>query len=82
MVASISRILCICYLNPARPRIDKSPGIAKSASDKGKTATLTCRATGAPKITFMWSRLGTVLATPGDKYDIKTNEDTRYVKYK
>ena len=43
------------------PKIDQSPAIAKSASDKGEVATLNCKATGAPDIMFMWSRLGTVI---------------------
>ncbi len=34
---------------------------AKSASDKGHVAKLVCRATGAPAISFMWSRLGAVI---------------------
>ena len=63
-----------------QPNLDTDPTIAKAASDKGKDATLTCRATGAPNITFLWSRLGTVLsATDEDKYVTKSNMKTRYV---
>ena len=45
------------------PKIDKSPANAKSASDKGEVGTLSCKATGAPAITFLWSRLGTVVTS-------------------
>lgn len=38
-----------------------SPSLAKSASDKGQIGKLVCRATGAPDISFMWSRLGRVI---------------------
>ena len=62
-----------------QPKMDKDPTIAKAASDKGKSATLTCRATGAPNITFLWSRLGTVLsATDEEKYVQKTTMKNRY----
>ena len=60
-------------LDTVSTKIDKDPKIAKSASDKGKDAALTCRATGAPNITFLWSRLGTVLTTAEEeKYGAKT----------
>ena len=63
-----------------QPKLDKDPTIAKAASDKGKDATLTCRATGAPNITFLWSRLGSVLSTKDEeKYVTKTNMKTRYM---
>ena len=67
-----------------KPKIDESPEIAKSASDKGQTGKLICRATGAPDITFTWSRLGRLLHAEAEgssseaeddsnkKYEIKT----------
>ena len=39
------------------PIIDKSPENSKAASEKGQTATLTCRAEGAPDITFNWFKV-------------------------
>ncbi|XP_059087472.1 nephrin-like isoform X2 [Tigriopus californicus] len=52
-----------------KPMIDESPGIAKSASDKGLTGVLTCRATGVPKVKFIWSREGSVIdPTSDNKY--------------
>ena len=63
-----------------QPKLDKDPTIAKAASDKGRDATLTCRATGAPNITFLWSRHGSVLSTKDEeKYVTKTNMKTRYM---
>ena len=56
------------------PQIDKSPAIAKSASDKGEVALLTCKATGAPDISFMWSRMGTVIQD-GDKESDSEDEE-------
>jgi len=44
-----------------KPKIDTSPSIAKSASDKGKTGVLTCKAKGAPDVSFNWSRKGAVI---------------------
>jgi hypothetical protein len=46
---------------PDKPIIDTSPSIAKSASDKGKTGVLTCKAKGAPDVSFNWSRKGAVI---------------------
>ena len=67
------------------PKIDQSPAISKSASDKGEVATLKCKATGAPNITFMWSRLGTViqhgvkkLGDEGPEADAEVPEDAKY----
>lgn len=57
-----------------KPMIDESPGIAKSASDKGLTGVLTCRATGVPKVKFIWSREGSVIdPTTDDKYEAEEN---------
>ena len=39
------------------PIIDKSPENSKAASEKGQTATLTCKAEGAPDITFSWFKV-------------------------
>ena len=39
------------------PQIDKAPKYAKAASDKGGTATLLCKADGAPIVTFTWSKV-------------------------
>ena len=49
------------------PIIDESKDISKSASDKGFTGKLICRATGAPNITFQWFRQGE--AIPGGPED-------------
>ncbi len=53
--------------------MDDSPSISKSASDMGATGTLTCRAKGAPDISFSWSRRGAVIGTSdSSKYEIKS----------
>ena len=57
---------------PAKPSFDDSPGIAKSASDKGQVGVLTCRAKGAPDIEFTWSRHGSVLDPEEEKYEFET----------
>ena len=60
------------YFSLAKPSFDDSPGIAKSASDKGQTGVLTCRAKGAPDIEFTWSRQGSVVDPElEDKYEVE-----------
>lgn len=44
-----------------KPVIDRSPIIAKSASESGSSARLTCRARGTPNATFVWKREGSVI---------------------
>ena len=51
----------ICDLIADMPKIDTSPSIAKSASDKGKTGVLVCKARGAPDVSFSWIRKGAVI---------------------
>ena len=51
----------ISHFNPDKPKIDTSPSIAKSASDKGKTGVLVCKARAAPDVSFNWSRKGAVI---------------------
>ena len=58
---------------PDKPIIDESPMNMKAAGDEGQRAKLTCRAHGAPNITFTWSREGVTL-TPSDKYEMKTSQ--------
>ena len=62
---------------PAKPSFDDSPAIAKSASDKGQTGVLKCRAKGAPDIAFTWSRQGSVVdpeeeGAEDEKYEMET----------
>ncbi|XP_043231133.1 nephrin-like [Amphibalanus amphitrite] len=54
------------------PEIDTSPQFLKSAAEKGETALITCRARGAPNVTFEWSRGGVAIdeSTEDDKYSI------------
>lgn len=48
--------------NPTdKPVIDRSPTIAKSASESGAAARLVCRAQGTPNVTFTWKREGSVI---------------------
>ncbi|XP_036359051.1 nephrin-like isoform X2 [Octopus sinensis] len=56
------------------PQIDQSRQYAKAASDKGGTATLICKADGAPLITFSWSK-GSAELKNSDKYNIKGTKD-------
>lgn len=44
-----------------KPVIDRSPTIAKSASESGAAARLVCRAQGTPNVTFTWKREGSVI---------------------
>ena len=39
------------------PVIDKSPETSKAACETGQTASLVCRAEGAPNITFAWFKV-------------------------
>ena len=54
-------------------RIVKSARFAKAAADQGQTAHVTCRARGAPGVTFSWSRAGDVIddAASAGKYSIE-----------
>ncbi len=64
-----------------KPIIDDSPSMAKAASDKGQTGTLTCRAKGAPDISFAWSRDGSVINAEKSegKMEIKSRMVDRYL---
>ncbi|KAL8598029.1 hypothetical protein ACOMHN_062627 [Nucella lapillus] len=50
------------------PLINKSPENSKAASEKGRTASLTCKAEGAPNITFHWYKDTIPIDTSNDKY--------------
>ena len=39
------------------PEIDESPQYTKAAGEFGSTVKLTCRASGAPKLTFTWTKV-------------------------
>ncbi|GAB1610364.1 nephrin-like isoform X2 [Argonauta hians] len=56
------------------PQIDQSQQYAKAASETGGTATLICKADGAPIITFFWSKGSTGIEN-SDKYNIKRTKD-------
>jgi hypothetical protein len=58
-----------------KPKIDTSPSIAKSASDKGKTGVLVCKARGAPDVSFNWSRKGAVINVEKSegKYEVNSS---------
>jgi hypothetical protein len=52
-----------------KPEIDTSPQISKAASNTGDTGRLVCRASGAPKLRFTWSRDGaTIPVNTTEKY--------------
>ena len=59
-----------------KPEIDLAPEISKGASNKGGVGKLTCRAKGAPNVTFAWSREGSVISPTSDpvKYKIQYNQ--------
>ena len=59
-----------------KPEIDESPTLAKAASDKGQTGNLTCKAKGAPKVEFKWSRNGAVIdpANSDGKYEVVNSD--------
>ena len=54
-------------------RIVKSARFAKAAAGQGETAHVTCRARGAPGVTFSWSRGGDVIddVASAGKYSIE-----------
>ncbi|KAK7106268.1 nephrin-like isoform X2 [Littorina saxatilis] len=56
------------------PIIDKSPENSKAASEKGQTATLTCRAEGAPDISFTWYKESTPIDTSNSKYQTRLDK--------
>ncbi|XP_037072882.1 LOW QUALITY PROTEIN: nephrin-like [Pollicipes pollicipes] len=55
------------------PEIDTSPQHLKAAAEKGDTARVTCRARGAPNVTFEWSRQGVVIdeTTDAEKHQLE-----------
>ncbi|XP_076325678.1 nephrin-like [Tachypleus tridentatus] len=57
-----------------KPIIDRSPPLQKSASEKGETAKIICKAEGAPNVTFTWSREGATIDsdTKPKKYETET----------
>lgn len=58
----------------AKPLIDESVQYSRAASDEGNTGKLTCKAYGAPEITFTWSREGSIIDTDGEKYDEESSQ--------
>jgi hypothetical protein len=59
------------YVFADKPEIDIAPQIAKAASNTGDTGRLVCRASGAPKLRFTWSREGaTIPVNTTEKYYI------------
>ncbi|XP_076332290.1 nephrin-like isoform X2 [Tachypleus tridentatus] len=72
-----------------KPIIHNSSPLLKSASEKGETAKIICRANGAPNVTFTWSHEGATVSgsvKPGkyftgvSKIDLITWESILYVK--
>ena len=53
--------------------MDETAQNKKSAGDEGQHAKLICQATGAPNITFSWSREGVTLS-PSDKYELTLSQ--------
>ena len=39
------------------PEVDKSPVYRKSAAETGTTATMLCKADGAPEVEFIWFKV-------------------------
>ncbi|XP_065562901.1 nephrin-like isoform X2 [Artemia franciscana] len=52
-----------------RPVMSDDPQHQKAAANEGETATLTCRAYGAPNVTFTWTRDGATI-TSNDRISI------------
>ncbi|XP_067138324.1 nephrin-like isoform X3 [Centruroides vittatus] len=61
-----------------KPVIDKSAPFLKAAGDKGENAQITCRANGAPNITFSWYRNG---ESVGDYLSNKFEMESYQVDY-
>ena len=55
---------------PDKPVIDLSEPLTKAAAQIGRTARLTCKADGAPRVNFSWSKNAVVL---------RPNETDKYV---
>ncbi|KAK2152414.1 hypothetical protein LSH36_329g02058 [Paralvinella palmiformis] len=56
------------------PEIDKTPTYGKAAADKGATATLICKAEGAPDVTIKWKRNDVPLDLTGTKYSTESKK--------
>jgi hypothetical protein len=66
-----SSVIDSVYVFADKPEMDTSPQIAKAASNTGDTGRLICRASGAPKLRFTWSREGaTIPVNTTEKYYI------------
>jgi hypothetical protein len=67
------KLSSVVFVQTDKPDIDKSPKLAKAASNKGETGKLICRAKGAPKVTFAWNRKdGVSINSTSSKYSIRT----------
>ena len=64
-------LLLFCLID--KPIMDETAQNKKSAGDEGQRAKLVCRATGAPNITFSWSREGVTLSA-SDKYEVTLSQ--------
>jgi hypothetical protein len=63
------------YVFADKPEMDTSPQISKAASNTGDTGRLICRASGAPKLRFTWSREGaTIPVNTTEKYYIDSHQ--------
>ena len=64
-------MLCHLFPVPDGPEMDGRPQFRRSAAKDGGTATLKCRASGVPNVTFEWSKGGVVIdGTIYQKYQL------------
>ena len=58
-----------------KPEFDQSPVLQRAASRFGETGRLICRASGAPKLTFSWSKdMASPIANNTNKYSVHFNK--------
>ena len=46
-----------CIITSVSPEVDNSPVYRKAAAESGSTATMMCKANGAPEVEFIWFKV-------------------------
>jgi len=49
-------------MSTVSPEVDESPVYRKAAAESGSTATMTCKADGAPDVDFVWFKVSVLTA--------------------
>jgi len=70
-------------MSTVSPEVDKSPMYQKAAAESGSTATMTCKADGAPDVEFLWSKVASrysVLTIAVKNSPERTNTHTQFLQ--